>query len=941
MDSIGGYRILGEIARGGMGVVYRGQDPSGRAVALKVLLDQNPEGIERFKREAELAHGLSHPHVVPVYDYGVFQGRPFMVMGYVEGEDLMARLKRDGPLPELEARRLFGCLAEGLQAAHTRGIVHRDVKPQNVLLAGAEVYLGDFGLARSGPSALTATGELLGTPSFMAPEQARGEGRRVGPAADVYGFGATLYTALCGEPPFGGATLYAVLDQVLRAEPAPLRAQRRDDLSPDLEALVQDCLRKDPSERPPIGEVLERLEARAGGPRGSQALPVITALSFALVGSCAGAALTWSLSAAPTPSESAAPNDSAALSPGQASPGGDSLTAAAPSRTRPSEREAEVKAVLDEALGLRAQAQLDAARGRVERALELDPDHAQARLLEGVIAFETGNWTLAEKVSQRLEGAPPLVQADGHYYRGRALLRHWLELPPAPESDAKYLGEARDAFAKASSIDESSARAVAWQGQAHMRLGERAAAEECLARARKLRRHNPHVFVLHHALRPSWATRADYQLRDATFESHMILGAYALMAGDDQGGEQSLALAAALRPSERAGVLSCRADALARRARSRPGRAGSLEDLERARQNLDEALALVSQGSRGWASLLAGRGGVLLSLGRAAEAEEDLRRSVAVEPTSAAQSLLARQLAERVAGELPTWKVSAMKGLLDEAKGFAPDNDKVFHGQHLLLVARIKAMTCDFAAAETFFSAALAVANPERREVGELLEDDRATVIRVLIFRGRSRIEAAILGHPTAAGSSDLRAALGKGAKPHIRSLLVQALRLEGRQEEAEREHRRLAEELVDESPEVLRVTLGLAEGRHDVLVGVEAGNPYSLGAAFGKLDDLEKRVQDAPAESVAHPGLILGLARRDREAKTWGGAGSALDKLLERHPRCSELRFERGLLRAHLGQLEAALQDLELAQKGHPLAWRQAEIAAEIKRLKTLRDAK
>ena len=175
MDSVDHYRLLGEIARGGMGVVYRAQDPQGRVFALKVLLDHDPAGVERFQREAQLAHRLDHPNVVRVRAHGVSRGRPYLVMDYVEGEDLMARLKRDGPLPETEARRLFLLLGEALSAAHALGIVHRDLKPQNVLLRGAEVYLTDFGLARRGPSTLTATGELLGTPAYMAPEQAIGE----------------------------------------------------------------------------------------------------------------------------------------------------------------------------------------------------------------------------------------------------------------------------------------------------------------------------------------------------------------------------------------------------------------------------------------------------------------------------------------------------------------------------------------------------------------------------------------------------------------------------------------------------------------------------------------------------------------------------------------------------------------------------------------------
>ena len=937
MDAIGDYRVLGEIARGGMGVVYRVQDPRGHLFALKVLLEHDPASVERFQREAQLARELVHPHVVQVHDYGVFEGRPFLVMDYVEGEDLMARLKRDGPLPEPEARRLFSCLAEGLQAAHTRGIVHRDLKPQNVLLAGAEVYLGDFGLARSGPSALTATGELVGTPAFMSPEQARGEREGVGLPADVYGFGATLYTALCGEPPFRGATLCAILDLVLKAEPTPLRSLRREDLSPGLEGLVRG-LRKDPRERPPIEEVLERLGASGGGGSGAPWPLAVAACAIVLAGSLLGVALSWDQGRTSRPSPATASLAEASQAPGQQAPA--SPGAGSPALDQRSERLTEVEAVLGEALDLRGRGELYAARGRIERALELEPDHPRARLLQAEIAFAFGDWPVAEKVVERLQRASAEVRAEGLYWRGRALLRHWLDLPPSPRHDADYLGEARDAFREACAL-RPSARVLAWLGQAHVYLKDRAAAERCLAEARKLGRHDPHVFALHHVLKPGQATRDAYQLRAASFESHLIQATYALWTEGDRAGLEGLARATALRPGDRAAVLSCQADALAGRARASRDPGAARRDLNAAEELLGEALALLPKESRAQASALASRGGVFLAMGRGAEAERDLRRSVGIVAEFGPQRLLAQYLIERVADELATWRAGQMRGLLDDVKALASADEKLLHSQHLLLSARIMAMSCDFAGAEEYFSASLALINPEGRPLEALPGQARGTVVRVLIFRGRSRLEAATLGHPTVLGSGDLRDALGGGAKPYLRALLADALRREGQPEAAKEEIRRLTSNLEGISPDVLRVTLGLAEGRHEVLLDVEPGNPYSLGAALGKVEGFEEHMKAAPPASRSHPALILGLARRSREAKTWLGSSEALDRVLSQHPACSELRFERGLLRAHQGQLEAALKDLERAHQEHPVPRRKLAIAAELQRVRALHDAK
>src|SRR5690348_11001223 len=195
-----GYTILGELGRGGMGVVYRARQASlNRMVALKVLLAGAHAGerdLARFRAEAEAAAAVQHPNVVSVYAVGRHAGLPFIAQELVPGRSLAARLE-EGPLDPVETARLVEAIARGVQAAHDRGVVHRDLKPANVLFtADGEPKVADFGLAKVGDTGLTASGAVMGTPAYMAPEQARGDTRHVGPATDVWALGAVLYECL-------------------------------------------------------------------------------------------------------------------------------------------------------------------------------------------------------------------------------------------------------------------------------------------------------------------------------------------------------------------------------------------------------------------------------------------------------------------------------------------------------------------------------------------------------------------------------------------------------------------------------------------------------------------------------------------------------------------------------------------------------------------------
>jgi serine/threonine protein kinase len=295
--TFGDYELLGEIERGGMGVVYEARDRhSGRLVALKMMLDQSASSqadLSRFVLEAQATGELRHPGIVAIHAWGVHDGHPFYTMDFVPGRPLH-KVLADGPLPPARAVRYLAGMARALAAAHALGIVHRDLKPSNVMIDSADQpRVLDFGLAKrhrpapptpaeddipevlpadeapprpgSTPKVsapVTEKGAILGTPSYMAPEQVRAEHPRVGPAADVHALGAIFYEMLTGRPPFVGDSTYATLMQVLDRKPAPVRALRPQ-VPATLDALCRRCLAKDPRRRyPDAGALADDLEGR-------------------------------------------------------------------------------------------------------------------------------------------------------------------------------------------------------------------------------------------------------------------------------------------------------------------------------------------------------------------------------------------------------------------------------------------------------------------------------------------------------------------------------------------------------------------------------------------------------------------------------------------------------------------------------------------------------
>ncbi len=252
--AVGPYTITRELGQGGMATVYLARhDKLDRDVAIKVMHDsfrQDVAFLSRFEREAQIVGQLDHPHIVPVYDYSDYEGAPYLVMKYVTGKTLKAILNREDDLSLEEVLRIIGAVADALTYAHERGVLHRDVKPSNIILDDSSTpYLADFGLARitrAGESTIS-TDMVLGTPQYISPEQAQGA-KNIDGRADVYSLGIVLYELIVGHVPFSADSPYAIIhDHIYRAVPRP--SEVNTDVTPSVEAVLLKALEKNPEKR--------------------------------------------------------------------------------------------------------------------------------------------------------------------------------------------------------------------------------------------------------------------------------------------------------------------------------------------------------------------------------------------------------------------------------------------------------------------------------------------------------------------------------------------------------------------------------------------------------------------------------------------------------------------------------------------------------------------
>ena len=273
---IGRFRVVGVLGEGGMGRVYLGQSAGGQQVAVKMIrreLGDDPQFRARFKREVDAAHRVNGLYTAHVVDADTGAPEPWLATAYINAPSLATKVGEEGPLPHGEVRRLAAALAEGLSEIHAVGLVHRDLKPANVLLASDGPRIIDFGIARFLESdALTRSGSIVGTPTYMSPEQARGGA--IGPPSDVFSLGAVIYFAATGAAPWGHGSTDAMIYRVVHEQPELTR------LPADIRSIVARCLAKEPQERPAPSEITALLghsdmpgDSRAAPPRTVQDRP--------------------------------------------------------------------------------------------------------------------------------------------------------------------------------------------------------------------------------------------------------------------------------------------------------------------------------------------------------------------------------------------------------------------------------------------------------------------------------------------------------------------------------------------------------------------------------------------------------------------------------------------------------------------------------------------
>ena len=494
-QGVGRFQVFEEIARGASGAVYRALDPvQGRAVALKLQLADSPRQAQRLMREAQVLARLEHPHVVRVFDVGQVQGHVWLALELVEGRTLEERVRAEGPLPARIAADLIRRLALGLQHAHEQAVLHRDVKPSNVILdPRGEPRLVDFGLALDleAHTRLSVEGAALGTPGFWAPELAAGQLTRLGPTTDVYGLGATLYWALTGRAPLGGATLAEIVNRTLRGEVEP-PSRHAPEVPPELDAIVLRCLAREPGERWPTARELAQALARwlaiggeartARSPARRELRPLLALILVALGGAAAMGIVAVRMAPPPT----ATPTVARPPSPAPPAPAPPPPATPPPASSPPDQ----ARELFQRAWTLVEADRIDEALPLLDQALAFDPTLADAHNSRGICRSRRGDEAGAEEDFRACVGLDPR-HAKGWTNLGVTLRRRG---DPA---------QALDCYQRA--IDADPAYSRSWQNRGWLRFvqGDLPAARADLDQALRL---DPE-------LRPALFTRA--QVRDA------------------------------------------------------------------------------------------------------------------------------------------------------------------------------------------------------------------------------------------------------------------------------------------------------------------------------------------------------------------------------------------------------------------------------------------
>jgi tetratricopeptide (TPR) repeat protein len=695
VQRIGHYQLLQELGRGGMGTVYRALDVQAqREVAIKLLQVASPRARQRFLTEARSLAQLRHPYVVSVHSIGEHRGQPYLVLDFVEGSSLSETLAQCGPLPIDRVVSIGAKLADALQHAHDKGVLHRDVKPENVLMSqDGEPQLTDFGLARAVTSSggLTQEGSFLGTPGYWPPEQARGALDAIGPRADVYGLGATLYALLTGRPPLLRSTLPETIEATLEEAPVPPH-QLRSEVDRALERIVLTCLAKTPEQRyASASDLADALRAREAAGAAPSRKPWLVAAGILALLAAAGGALAARSRPSQRPPAAASPRPSrVAAAPAAASravfdePEAVPLTEASIAaeleqvralydaeqvdeairragvlRTQAPAGSLQLPAIHEElarghavrAIEHRRAGRLTKALGDAERAVEIDPSYAQGHRELGFALLEQGKDDPARSAFER---ALACWSRDGGSWVGLSAI----------EERAESWAAAADHLAHALELNlEPTREALGKLATLQAKAGRPADAEQSLTRALALTPGTPKTTIpllldrarLRARAGDGEGAKADYQRVIDANPNHGVAynrrGQLRVSLGEVEGGLADMQRATELLPDWKSGYTRLQQalvelerwdealstvdralEHLPRDHRLHSVRAGVFEsklDFERQVAALSEAIALTPLGATSLASDLSMRGHVRCLLGLEG-GDEDLARAVEV-----------------------------------------------------------------------------------------------------------------------------------------------------------------------------------------------------------------------------------------------------------------------------------------------------------------------